>query len=367
MSRADLPIHQRGQAASSVPAKPRQCREISRYRPLAQSARVTGQTRRAPGQRKCQKRGQEERSSWSERSELVLACGFSRSCQQLRSISCQIPAGGEDHRAAALLYLLLYQARELWAQDFEFIRSNWVELRGFEPLTSCMPSPHRVAWMVLDVGSRSCSGQQGPAQPRLVATESSYRRGGACILPSVEHCRIHFMRCGYNVPAMPSRHDQGHEPNFRRATLGLAVVASTVSAELATSSGHLGPSKLGLFGLAGLCAATVALLMPTDSPKKVHIHNERSLCKEPSLSVTCVRTTHLRIGWPTKASANGECSDPAIPSIGAAESLSRLRGKGLRGAKRRDATVGSALARDLARLQDRGAGGMAPLAVRAPP
>jgi hypothetical protein len=57
----------------------------------------------------------------------------------------------------------------------------------------------------------------------------------------------------------------------------------------------------------------------------------------------------------------------AILPIGAAESLSRLRGRGLPGAKRRDATVGSALAADLARLQDRGAGGMAPLAPRAPP
>ena len=36
--------------------------------------------------------------------------------------------------------LLLYKARELWAQDFEFISLTWVELRGFEPLTSCMPS-----------------------------------------------------------------------------------------------------------------------------------------------------------------------------------------------------------------------------------
>jgi len=62
----------------------------------------------------------------------------------------------------------------------------------------------------------------------------------------------------------------------------------------------------------------------------------------------------------------GRDSDLAIPSIGAAESLPRLRSKGLRGAKRRDATVGSALARDLARLQDRGAGGMATLAARAP-
>jgi hypothetical protein len=35
--------------------------------------------------------------------------------------------------------LLLYRAGELWAQDFEFSFLTWVELRGFEPLTSCMP------------------------------------------------------------------------------------------------------------------------------------------------------------------------------------------------------------------------------------
>ena len=34
--------------------------------------------------------------------------------------------------------LLLYQPRELRAQDFEFICLNWVELRGFEPLTYSM-------------------------------------------------------------------------------------------------------------------------------------------------------------------------------------------------------------------------------------
>ena len=36
--------------------------------------------------------------------------------------------------------LVLYNALELWAQDFEFISLTWVELRGFEPRTSCMPS-----------------------------------------------------------------------------------------------------------------------------------------------------------------------------------------------------------------------------------
>src|SRR5215469_16830278 len=53
----------------------------------------------------------------------------------------------------------------------------------------------------------------------------------------------------------------------------------------------------------------------------------------------------------------------AIPSIGAPESLTRLRRKGLRAATRRR----RALAADLAGLQDAGAGGMAPLAARAPP
>ena len=47
-----------------------------------------------------------------------------------------------SHRDIVLLrccILLLYQSRELWAQDFEFICLTWVELRGFEPLASCMP------------------------------------------------------------------------------------------------------------------------------------------------------------------------------------------------------------------------------------
>jgi len=46
------------------------------------------------------------------------SAGHASSSARRRS---QIPAGGQGHRAAALLYLLLYQARELQAQDFEFI------------------------------------------------------------------------------------------------------------------------------------------------------------------------------------------------------------------------------------------------------
>jgi hypothetical protein len=46
--------------------------------------------------------------------------------------------------------LLLYQGREPQAQDFEFINLTLVELRGFEPLTSCMP------WGMLTFTDASC-------------------------------------------------------------------------------------------------------------------------------------------------------------------------------------------------------------------
>ncbi len=58
--------------------------------------------------------------------------------------------------------LLLYQARELWAQDFEFICLNWVELRGFEPLTSCMPSAGSTSTAVRLCWSPSSHVRTGP-------------------------------------------------------------------------------------------------------------------------------------------------------------------------------------------------------------
>ena len=63
-----------------------------------------------------------------------------------RTVPAAPPGAGASSRLLdrliALLrccILLLYQGHELRAQDFEFISLNWVELRGFEPLTSCMP------------------------------------------------------------------------------------------------------------------------------------------------------------------------------------------------------------------------------------
>jgi hypothetical protein len=58
---------------------------------------------------------------------------------------------------------------------------NWrltcgnVELRGVEPLTSCMPSPHLVTGMVRDVLVHHDRDPVGPGRCGMVATEASYR------------------------------------------------------------------------------------------------------------------------------------------------------------------------------------------------
>jgi hypothetical protein len=90
---------------------------------------------------KWQRSRQKERSSWSERSESVSGCSFSRSCQPLRPAPETDPGWRRSTSSCRVaVILLLYKAGELWAQVFEFICLTWVELRGFEPLTSCMPS-----------------------------------------------------------------------------------------------------------------------------------------------------------------------------------------------------------------------------------
>jgi hypothetical protein len=68
--------------------------------------------------------------------------------------------------------LLLYQARELWAQDFEFICLTWVELRGFEPLTSCMPSTGSTSTAVRLCRSLSQGVRTNPAKSAPVAVLS---------------------------------------------------------------------------------------------------------------------------------------------------------------------------------------------------
>jgi len=113
-----------------------------------------------------------ERSSWSGRCGSVLAVGVSRSCQQLRRRGGQILAVDRYIMLLRCCILLLYQARELWAQDFEFIFLNWVELRGFEPLTSCMPSAGSTSTAVRLCRSPSQSVRVSPARSALVAVLS---------------------------------------------------------------------------------------------------------------------------------------------------------------------------------------------------
>ena len=68
--------------------------------------------------------------------------------------------------------LLLYEALGLWAQDFEFVSLTWVELRGFEPLTSCMPSAGSTSIRVYRRRSPSQSVPTGSARSAPVAVLS---------------------------------------------------------------------------------------------------------------------------------------------------------------------------------------------------
>ena len=62
---------------------------------------------------------------------------------------------------------------------------------------------------------------------------------------------------------MSSGHDQERGRNCHLVALYLAVVTSTVTADIAGFAGHLQAARLLLFGLAGLFAAMVALLAST--------------------------------------------------------------------------------------------------------
>jgi len=95
-----------------------------------------------------------------------------------RAVPAALPGAGASSRLDRHIVLprccilLLYQARELWAQDFEFISLNWVELRGFEPLTSCMPSAGSTSTRVCPRRSPSQSVHTGPAESAPVAVLS---------------------------------------------------------------------------------------------------------------------------------------------------------------------------------------------------
>jgi len=62
--------------------------------------------------------------------------------------------------------------------------------------------------------------------------------------------------------------DRTRDAGFRRVVAGLAVVASTVSADTAAFVGRLGLFRIMEFSVAGLCAAAVTFLASADFKKK---------------------------------------------------------------------------------------------------
>jgi hypothetical protein len=107
--------------------------------PLHMRQEPPAQTRHAPAPVQVAKTGGRQRTSWSGLpgpSRRAASAGHASNSARRRS---PMPAAGEAIVLLRCCILLLYQSRELWAQDFEFICLSWVELRGFEPLTSCMP------------------------------------------------------------------------------------------------------------------------------------------------------------------------------------------------------------------------------------
>jgi hypothetical protein len=63
--------------------------------------------------------------------------------------------------------------------------------------------------------------------------------------------------------------DRGPESksNFRRVVVAFAVMASTMSAEVAAYVGGLDPLRIAEFSLAALCAAVVVILTQTSLKK----------------------------------------------------------------------------------------------------
>ena len=94
----------------------------------------------------------------------------------------------------------------------------------------------------------------GSAWFEVVATGSSYSSyPGGTVYLSATSC--------WDGPGM--------SPYNRHAVLGLVVIASTLTADLATYDGHLEASRVSLFALAGLFAAAVVLLASDPVKKKI--------------------------------------------------------------------------------------------------
>jgi hypothetical protein len=116
-------------------------------------------------------------------------------------------------------------------------------------VTGCLEGTHHVTETVLDVGTNARVDHLG----RTVPTEHGYRLGP--ILPL--HCLL----------AMSSGDDIKRKAYIRRAVVGLAVVASTVAANLAAFVEHVNPSRFVMFGVAGVLAAVVTPVPPITQKK----------------------------------------------------------------------------------------------------
>jgi len=109
-----------------------------------------------------------------------------------------------------------------------------------------------VTGTVPDVGSQARLDHLGSAWFGTVATGHSYRP--ACLAVTL-------------APGMSAGDGTKRRTYVRRAVVGLAVVASTVAADLAANVEHVDPSRFVVFGVAGVLAAVVVLVTPASQKK----------------------------------------------------------------------------------------------------
>ena len=151
--------------------------------------------------------------------------------------------------------LLLYIAGELRAQVFEFICLTWVELRGFEPLTSCMPSAGSTSTAVRLCRSPSQEVRARPVKSAPVAVLSCCTgqpaRPGSQGAPDQPEPPRTLPRCSPRRPASDRARSvpqsTGGSPPLRPPPLPLPTAASPRSELPATaeSFGRQSPAGHG--------------------------------------------------------------------------------------------------------------------------
>jgi hypothetical protein len=162
-------------------------------RPPARAAFCTGgKSHRIPAPRaSVQRRGRKERCSWSARSRLILVPAFAGQASRPVRRSGWIRTGV---RFAGCGTLLLYRGPKPWDRAFDFMALTWVELWGFEPQTSCMPS----------AGNTSTAVRSRRSPSRSVHSSLS-RSGQVAVLPCCTPPRVRRSprRLRYFPPCTP--------------------------------------------------------------------------------------------------------------------------------------------------------------------